>query len=128
MERGLAMATMGSRCEIRWPQYYHFFSQTVRNMAMKQEIYLGTIQAAFKFALQRFIYSISPLYPQLKCQDLICQANDDLDAAIKTVRDMVSSLRLDVDARRRKALLSTATVDCKKQSRTKFVYISPYIC
>lgn len=105
-----------------------FFSQTVRNMAMKQEIYLGTIQAAFKFALQRFIYSISPLYPQLKCQDLICQANDDLDAAIKTVRDMVSSLRLDVDARRRKALLSTATVDCKKQSRTKFVYISPYIC
>merc|ERR1719379_2177347 len=30
------------------------------------------------------------------------EANDDLDAAIKTVRDMVSSLRLDVDARRRK--------------------------
>ena len=34
------------------------------------------------------------------------QANDDLDAAIKTVRDMVSSLRLDVDARRRKVHLS----------------------
>eukprot|EP00438_Fugacium_kawagutii_P005811 Skav230514 [mRNA] locus=scaffold4943:23933:34986:+ [translate_table: standard] len=33
-----------------------------------------------------------------------CQANDDLDAAVKTVRDMVSSLRLDVDARRRKAV------------------------
>ena len=31
------------------------------------------------------------------------EANDDLDAAVKTVRDMVSSLRLDVDARRRKA-------------------------
>eukprot|EP00931_Biecheleriopsis_adriatica_P040455 TRINITY_DN2318_c0_g2_i1.p1 TRINITY_DN2318_c0_g2~~TRINITY_DN2318_c0_g2_i1.p1 ORF type:complete len:669 (-),score=189.78 TRINITY_DN2318_c0_g2_i1:39-2045(-) len=30
------------------------------------------------------------------------EANDDLDAAIKTVRDMVSSVRLDVDARRRK--------------------------
>lgn len=30
------------------------------------------------------------------------EANDDLDAAVKTVRDMVSSLRLDVDARRRK--------------------------
>merc|ERR1719421_200394 len=30
------------------------------------------------------------------------EANHDLDAAIKTVRDMVSSLRLDVDARRRK--------------------------
>ena len=35
--------------------------------------------------------------------DAFVQANDDLDAAIKTVRDMVSSLRLDVDARRRKA-------------------------
>ena len=31
------------------------------------------------------------------------ETNDDLDAAVKTVRDMVSSLRLDVDARRRKA-------------------------
>jgi len=30
------------------------------------------------------------------------EANDDLDSAIKTVRDMVSSVRLDVDARRRK--------------------------
>ena len=35
------------------------------------------------------------------------QANDDLDAAIKTVRDMVSSLRLDVDARRRKVTSPT---------------------
>ena len=33
------------------------------------------------------------------------EANDDLDAAVKTVRDMVSSLRLDVDARRRKAFM-----------------------
>merc|ERR1712007_45372 len=37
------------------------------------------------------------------------EANDDLDAAIKTVRDMVSSLRLDVDARRRKVDESLAT-------------------
>ena len=71
--------------------------------------------------------TIFPIYPQLKCQDLICQANDDLDAAIKTVRDMVSSLRLDVDARRRKALRFSATVDCKKQSITN-LFISPYIC
>merc|ERR1719390_590863 len=28
--------------------------------------------------------------------------NDDVDASIKTVRDMVSTLRLEVDARRRK--------------------------
>jgi len=41
------------------------------------------------------------------------EANDDLDAAIKTVRDMVSSLRLDVDARRRKVdeILSTMRHD-----------------
>ncbi|CAK9096419.1 Hypothetical protein SCF082_LOCUS45264 [Durusdinium trenchii] len=38
------------------------------------------------------------------------EANDDLDAAIKTVRDMVSSLRLDVDARRRKVDEILATV------------------
>ena len=35
-------------------------------------------------------------------EDTVEEVNDDLDAAIKTVRDMVSSLRLDVDARRRK--------------------------
>ncbi|CAK8990083.1 unnamed protein product [Durusdinium trenchii] len=41
------------------------------------------------------------------------EANDDLDAAVKTVRDMVSSLRLDVDARRRKVdeILSTMRHD-----------------
>lgn len=41
------------------------------------------------------------------------EANDDLDAAIKTVRDMISSLRLDVDARRRKVdeILSTMRHD-----------------
>merc|ERR1712205_28201 len=34
-----------------------------------------------------------------KVDNVACkEANDDLDAAIKTVRDMVSSLRLDVDA------------------------------
>merc|ERR1711908_46612 len=38
------------------------------------------------------------------------EANDDLDAAIKTVRDMVSSLRLDVDARRRKVDEILATI------------------
>merc|ERR1719399_266104 len=38
------------------------------------------------------------------------EANDDLDAAIKTVRDMVSSLRLDVDARRRKGDEILATI------------------
>eukprot|EP00438_Fugacium_kawagutii_P018638 Skav224584 [mRNA] locus=scaffold246:285913:295513:- [translate_table: standard] len=38
------------------------------------------------------------------------EANDDLDAAVKTVRDMVSSLRLDVDARRRKVDEILATV------------------
>eukprot|EP00913_Durusdinium_trenchii_P032459 g30389.t1 len=38
------------------------------------------------------------------------EANDDLDAAIKTARDMVSSLRLDVDARRRKVDEILATV------------------
>jgi chromosome segregation ATPase len=38
------------------------------------------------------------------------EANDDLDAAIKTVRDMVSSLRLDVDARRRKVDEIMATI------------------
>merc|ERR1719472_339191 len=38
------------------------------------------------------------------------EANDDLDAAVKTVRDMVSSLRLDVDARRRKVDEIMATV------------------
>ena len=35
---------------------------------------------------------------------------DDLAAAIKTVRDMVSSLRLDVDARRRKVDEILATI------------------
>lgn len=35
------------------------------------------------------------------------EANDDLDAAVKTVRDMVSSLHLDVDARRRKVRCKT---------------------
>merc|ERR1712188_203593 len=38
------------------------------------------------------------------------EANDDLDAAVKTVRDMVSSLRLDVDARRRKVDEILATI------------------
>ena len=38
------------------------------------------------------------------------EANDDLDSTVKTVRDMVSSLRLDVDARRRKVDESLATV------------------
>merc|ERR1712184_231844 len=38
------------------------------------------------------------------------EANDDLDAAIKTVRDMVSSLRLDVDAQRRKVDEILATI------------------
>merc|ERR1712032_991187 len=38
------------------------------------------------------------------------EANDDLDAAIKTVRDMISSLRLDVDARRRKVDEILATI------------------
>merc|ERR1712078_62873 len=38
------------------------------------------------------------------------EANDDLEAAIKTVRDMVSSLRLDVDARRRKVDEILATI------------------
>ena len=38
------------------------------------------------------------------------EANDDLDAAVKTVRDMVSSLRLDVDARRRKAQPSSCVL------------------
>merc|ERR1712167_290157 len=38
------------------------------------------------------------------------EANDDLDAAIKTVRDMVSSLRLDGDARRRKVDEILATI------------------
>merc|ERR1712196_233489 len=38
------------------------------------------------------------------------EANDDLDAAIKTVRDMVSSLRLEVDARRRKVDEILATI------------------
>ena len=45
------------------------------------------------------------------CRSVFCQeANDDLDAAIKTVRDMVSSLRLDVDARRRKVDEILATI------------------
>merc|ERR1711869_109678 len=38
------------------------------------------------------------------------EANDDLDAAIKTARDMVSSLSLDVDARRRKVDEILATI------------------
>merc|ERR1712025_841224 len=38
------------------------------------------------------------------------EENDDLDAAIKTVRDMVSSLRLDVDVRRRKVDEILATI------------------
>ena len=38
------------------------------------------------------------------------EANNDSDAAIKTVRDMVSSLRLDVDALRRKVDEILATV------------------
>lgn len=59
-------------------------------------ILLGIISSSLQVSPSRFISQV--------CQDLICQANDDLDAAIKTVRDMVSSLRLDVDARRRKAL------------------------
>jgi len=48
------------------------------------------------------------------------EANDDLDAAIKTVRDMVSSLRLDVDARRRKVdeILATIRHDITALKRT----------
>jgi len=38
------------------------------------------------------------------------EANDDLDAAIKTVRDMVSSLRLDVDVHRREVDEVLATI------------------
>ena len=38
------------------------------------------------------------------------EANDDFAAAIKTVRDMVSSLRLEVDARRNKLDEILATV------------------
>merc|ERR1711924_396604 len=50
------------------------------------------------------------------------EANDDLDAAIKTVRDMVSSLRLDVDARRRKvdeilATIPTTSLRWRRTSR-----------
>ena len=71
MERGLGMATMGSRCKIQWPQYYRFFMDRPKYMAMKWEFYLGTIQSAFKSALQRFIYSIFPIYiPIYLCQDL----------------------------------------------------------
>eukprot|EP00439_Symbiodinium_sp_Y106_P025461 s5157_g3.t1 len=49
------------------------------------------------------------------------EANDDLDAAIKTVRDMVSSLRLDVDARRRKVdeILATVRHDITAESKSK---------
>ena len=62
---------------------------------------------------------VSRLYPQVCAKILICQANDDLDAAIKTVRDMVSSLRLDVDARRRKALPLLSCQIASKQAQTR---------
>ena len=38
------------------------------------------------------------------------EANDDLDATVKTVHDIVSPLRLDVDARRRKVDEILATI------------------
>lgn len=46
-------------------------------------------------------------------------ANDDIDGAVKTVRDMVSSLRLEVDARRRKVDETLGSLDAKHSSLTE---------
>eukprot|EP00451_Oxyrrhis_marina_P035974 CAMPEP_0204374194 /NCGR_PEP_ID=MMETSP0469-20131031/48497_1 /ASSEMBLY_ACC=CAM_ASM_000384 /TAXON_ID=2969 /ORGANISM="Oxyrrhis marina" /LENGTH=752 /DNA_ID=CAMNT_0051364747 /DNA_START=31 /DNA_END=2289 /DNA_ORIENTATION=+ len=46
-------------------------------------------------------------------------SNDDIDGAVKTVRDMVSSLRLEVDARRRKVDEMMSTLDTKHSSLTE---------
>lgn len=70
---------------------------------MKREFYLEPFKQPSSQPFKDSYIPYSPYYPQECAKILICQANDDLDAAIKTVRDMVSSLRLDVDARRRKA-------------------------
>ena len=76
-------------------RYIQYTSVPLRGPLIKSSIKTFTIPhpTAREPLVRRSFFGIAPQ-----------EANDDLDAAVKTVRDMVSSLRLDVDARRRKAV------------------------